>query len=82
MAPLRDPVKNIVYNAQAEDLVDVMVNGKLVMQDRRVLNADERALNRRLQAAGERMWPRMAEGDWAGRDADTLSPQSFPAWEE
>jgi cytosine/adenosine deaminase-related metal-dependent hydrolase len=82
MVPLRDPVKNIVYNAQAEDLLDVMVNGKLVMQDRRVLNADERALNRRLQAAGERMWPRMAEGDWANRDADTLSPQSFPAWEE
>ena len=81
MVPLRDPVKNIVYNAQAEDLVDVMVNGKLVMRDRRVLNADERALTRRLQAAGERMWPRMAAGDWAGRDADTLSPQSFTAWE-
>src|SRR5439155_18529201 len=57
MAPLRDLAKNIVYSAQAEDLADVMIDGKLVMQDRRVLNADERALARRLQDAGERMWP-------------------------
>jgi 5-methylthioadenosine/S-adenosylhomocysteine deaminase len=82
MAPLRDPVKNIVYSAQAEDLADVMIDGKLVMKDRRVLNADERALARRLQEAGERTWPAMHRGDWAGRDADTLSPQSFPAWED
>jgi cytosine/adenosine deaminase-related metal-dependent hydrolase len=81
MAPLRDPVKNIVYAAQAADLADVMVNGRVVMRDRRVLGADERAVARRLQAAGERMWPRLREGDWAGRDADTLSPPSFPAWE-
>ena len=33
---------------------------------------------RRLQAGGERMWPAMARGHWDGRDADTLSPQSFP----
>jgi hypothetical protein len=24
----------------------------------------------------------MQQGDWAGRDADTLSPQSFPAWQD
>lgn len=82
MVPLRDPVKNIVYSAQAEDLADVMVNGKIVMRDRRVLGLDERAVSRRLQEAGERMWPNMQQGDWAGRDADTLSPQSFPAWED
>ncbi len=81
MVPLRDPVKNIVYSAQAQDLADVMVNGRIVMRDRRVLGLDERAVSRRLQAAGERMWPNMHRGDWAGRDADTLSPQSFPLWE-
>jgi 5-methylthioadenosine/S-adenosylhomocysteine deaminase len=82
LTPLRDPVKNIVYSAQANDIADVMVNGRIVMRDRQVLGADERALARRLQAAGERMWPAMQQGDWAGRDADTLSPQSFPAWQD
>ncbi len=82
MTPLRDPIKNIVYSAQAHDLADVMVNGKIVMQDRRVLGLDEADLCRRLQAGGERMWPAMAQGHWNGLDADALSPQSFPAWRE
>lgn len=81
MTPLRDPVKNIVYSAQAHDLADVMVNGRVVMRDRRVLGLDERDVVRRLQAGGERMWPAMARGHWDGRDADTLSPQSFPLWQ-
>jgi len=33
-----------------------------------------------LQAGGERMWPRMREFDWAGSEADELSPQTYPAW--
>jgi hypothetical protein len=81
MTPLRDPVKNIVYSAQAHDLADVMVNGRVVMRDRRVLELDERDAMRRLQAGGERMWPAMARGHWDGRDADTLSPQSFAPWQ-
>jgi cytosine/adenosine deaminase-related metal-dependent hydrolase len=80
MTPLRDPVKNIVYNATDEDVDRVWVNGRLVVDGGRVLAADERAILEALQAAGERMWPRMREFDWAGRDADELSPQTYPAW--
>lgn len=82
LTPLRDPVKNIVYSAQAQDIADVMVNGTIVVRDRRVLGLDEREVCARLQAGGERMWPAMAKGHWAGKDADALSPQSFPMWEE
>ena len=46
----------------------------------RVLAADEGAILAALQAAGERMWPRMAKYDWAGRDADQLSPQTYADW--
>jgi len=42
--------------------------------------ADERAIFAALQAGGERMWPRMGPFDWAGRDADALSPQTYPSW--
>src|SRR5574342_38550 len=56
MTPLRDPVKNIVYNATAEDVDRVWVNGRLVVDGGRVLGADERAIFAALQAAGERMW--------------------------
>ncbi|HKB24851.1 MAG TPA: chlorohydrolase family protein [Methylomirabilota bacterium] len=80
MTPLRDPVKNIVYNATDEDVDRVYVDGRLVVDGGRVLAADEPAILRGLQAAGERMWPRMAKHDWAGRGADELSPQTYPEW--
>jgi cytosine/adenosine deaminase-related metal-dependent hydrolase len=80
MTPLRDPVKNIVYNATAEDVDRVWVNGRVVVDGGRVLAADERAILDALQAGGERMWPRMREFDWAHRGADELSPPSYPEW--
>lgn len=36
MTPLRDPVKNIVYNATDEDVDRVYVNGRLVVDGGRV----------------------------------------------
>jgi 5-methylthioadenosine/S-adenosylhomocysteine deaminase len=80
MTPLRDPVKNIVFNATAEDVDRVYVDGRLVVDGGRVLAADERAILAALQAAGERMWPRMQQYDWAKRGADQLSPQTYPEW--
>jgi cytosine/adenosine deaminase-related metal-dependent hydrolase len=81
MTPLRDPVKNIVYNASAEDVDRVWVNGRLVVEGGRVRAADEPAILAALQAAGERMWPRMGQHDWAGRDVDALSPPTYEPWE-
>jgi cytosine/adenosine deaminase-related metal-dependent hydrolase len=80
MTPLRDPVKTIVYNATEEDVDRVWVNGRLVVDGGRVLGADEDAILGALQAAGERMWPRMTKYDWAGRGADQLSPPTYPEW--
>lgn len=81
MVPLRDPIKNLVYSAQAEDLLGVMVDGRWLMRDRVVLTADERDVAARLQREGERMWGRMHVGDWAGRDVDEMSPPTYPAFE-
>src|SRR5258705_3099055 len=78
--PLRDPIKNIVYNASDEDVASVYVNGRLVVDGGRVLAADERAILAALQAGGDRMWPRMAKSDWAGRGAHALSPPTHPDW--
>tara|TARA_Y100000815_G_scaffold270864_1_gene296354 strand:- start:119 stop:1567 length:1449 start_codon:yes stop_codon:yes gene_type:complete len=79
MVPLRDPIKNIVFNATSQDLRDVMVDGAWVMREGQVLNVDERAVSEALQQAGERVWssvnPEVAES------ADELSPQTFPDFE-
>src|SRR5690606_23306107 len=81
MTPLRDPVKNIVYSAQADDVRDVVIDGEFRMRDRVIPGVEPVALTRDLQAAADRMWSRMGEVDHAGRSVDQLSPQSFPAWE-
>jgi len=91
MVPLRDPIKNIVFNATHEDLKDVMIDGRWVMQDKRVLTIDEETVCRNLQAAGERSWAAMTPGDWGGDETgdwftkqagDEISPHTYRDFEE
>ena len=82
MTPLRDPIRNIVYSATAEDLDTVLIDGEVRMRGREIPGVDVAALTRDLQAAGERMWANVNRGDWAGRTIDELAPQTFPAFEQ
>jgi cytosine/adenosine deaminase-related metal-dependent hydrolase len=82
MSPLRDPIRNLVFNAQNEDAQTVIINGKIVLQDRVLTNGvNVKELARRVQAAGERMWPNLHKGHWAHHTVDELSPQSFAVWD-
>jgi len=81
MTPLRDPVKNIVYSAQAEDLRTVIIDGAVCMDDGRILGLDAEAAVHALQQSAERMWHAMESVDWAGRSVDRLSPQTFPEFQ-
>ena len=82
MTPLRDPIRNLVYSAAAEDLDTVLIDGEIRMRHREIPGVDLAALTRGLQAAGERMWANVNKGDWAGRSIDELAPQTFPAWRD
>lgn len=78
MTPMRDPVRNIVYSAQAEDLNASMVDGRFIMRDRHLPDCDTAALLADLQAGAESMWANMHREDWGHRDINTLSPESYP----
>ncbi|WP_293802026.1 chlorohydrolase family protein [uncultured Bosea sp.] len=78
MAPVRDPIRNIVYSAQSEDLHSSIIDGRWVMRDRQVPGFDRGSLAGHLQAAADEMWKGMNKGDWAARSIDELSPESFP----
>ncbi len=59
ITPVRDPIKNIVYSATAEDLHSVMIDGAWVMRDGKVLHVDERAVTVALQTRrGAHVGPR------------------------
>jgi len=78
MTPMRDPIRNLVYYAQPSDLADVVVDGRLIVEDGQVLGADVAAAVRGVQRAGERMWERWPQGDWAARTLDQVAPQTYP----
>lgn len=82
MAPVRDPLRNIVYSADHGDIDTVIVDGRAVVVGGRVPGLDEAEVSARLQAGAERMWSRIPQGDWAGRDVDGLSPPSLPAFRD
>lgn len=44
LSPLFDPQKALVYSARGADVRDVVIDGRLVMRDRKVLTVDEDAL--------------------------------------
>lgn len=81
MTPMRDPVRNIVYSAQAEDLNAAMVDGAFIMKDRIVPGYDIKALTADLQEGAEYMWANMHRQDWAKRDIQALSPESYPEFQ-
>lgn len=81
MVPMRDPVKNIVYSAEMEDVEMVIINGRVVVENGVVTGEDQRELNRKVQEAAGRMWSRVGTHDWARRSVDELSPMTFDFWE-
>ncbi len=50
LCPLHHAVSQLVYSARGGDVVHSMINGRMVMQDRRLLTIDEDALLARMDA--------------------------------
>jgi len=55
-----EPVQNLVYHAHARDVEMVLVDGAVVVDDRRLRTVDAAALIDRAQVAAEAAWGRFA----------------------
>jgi 5-methylthioadenosine/S-adenosylhomocysteine deaminase len=49
LTPLYNPISHLVYAARGSDVLHSMINGRLVMRDRRLLTLDEAAILDRVQ---------------------------------
>jgi 5-methylthioadenosine/S-adenosylhomocysteine deaminase len=78
MTPMRDPIRNIVYSAEPEDLREVMVDGRWVMRGRELLTIEVTHAVEGVRRAGAHVWTRWPQCDWGGREIDELSPMSCP----
>lgn len=54
LAPLLDPEKALVYSARGGDVRDAVIDGRVVMRDRKVLTVDENALLREAEQVARR----------------------------
>jgi cytosine/adenosine deaminase-related metal-dependent hydrolase len=64
---LRDPVNNLVYAADGRSVRCVVADGRLVVDDGRVLFADEAAVSEQVQALGEALLARTGTAVNRGR---------------
>jgi cytosine/adenosine deaminase-related metal-dependent hydrolase len=73
-----DPIKAFIEYGSGRDIETVIVDGRVVMEERRFLGIDEDALLDSVQAEAERIWAKIPEWDVFGRRADQVSPWAFP----
>jgi len=58
LMPLNDPVSHIVYNAHGDDVIDSIIDGRIVMKDRRVLTMDEDEVLREVEKRSRELFER------------------------
>lgn len=54
LTPLLDPLKALVYSARGGDVRDVVIDGRVIMRDRKILTVDENALLAEAEQAARR----------------------------
>lgn len=79
--PCRDPVRALVNSATREDVTHVMVDGRLVVEEGRLLTVDEAGLVAEVQRVTEAIWDRIPENHYLGLPTDQVSPPSYEPWE-
>jgi 5-methylthioadenosine/S-adenosylhomocysteine deaminase len=81
IGPYRDPVKALVNCATTDDVEQVIVDGRVVVEHGRVVGVDEERLLREAQAHAEQLWGSVQEWHGQGLTVDRFSPLSFPPLE-
>lgn len=77
MCPLRDPIKALIYTGGSRHINKVVIDGKILVDNNRLIGVDEERIIKDMQKVGERMLERAPKKDWAHRTHEELSPWSF-----
>lgn len=80
MRPVRDPVRNLVYAASEEDVDRVVIDGRVVVEDGKVLGMDEGRIASELQRIGDHFIDTIPGRNKEGKTAEEISPLSFIEW--
>lgn len=61
LAPITDPVANLVFCGQGTDVSDVVVDGRYVMRNREILSVDAQEVLRETQRRADALWQARAQ---------------------
>jgi cytosine/adenosine deaminase-related metal-dependent hydrolase len=81
MAPLRDPIRNLVQLAESSDVDMVIVDGETLVEDGRVLRFDEEKNFEAMQRSLNEICVRIPEKDRLGRTIEDLMAPTLKKWE-
>lgn len=74
---IEDPIRTLLMHATGANVATVIVNGRIVMEDRQLPGIDADALQTRAQAHFDTMKAAYSERDYRRRDPDALFPPTF-----
>jgi len=77
IAPVYDPIKSLVNAATSDNVEKVYCDGKLLVDEGRVLGVDERKLLLEVQKIADAEWKRVSQWDYAGRELSEYAPLSY-----
>ena len=72
-----DPIKAFIEYGSGRDIETVIIDGRIIVDQRRFLGLDEADLLSRVQGEAEKIWEKIPEWDFMGRRADQISPWAF-----
>jgi cytosine/adenosine deaminase-related metal-dependent hydrolase len=81
IAPVYDPIKSMVNAATSDNVESVYCDGRLLVDQGRVLGVDEPKLIAEVQEIADNDWKRVPNWDFAQRKLRDYAPLSFEEWE-
>jgi cytosine/adenosine deaminase-related metal-dependent hydrolase len=78
IGPVNDPIKGLLAAGSAADVDTVIVDGRTLVERKRLVGVDEERLREDAEGVAARFRAAAAERSWSGRPAEALFPAAFP----
>jgi cytosine/adenosine deaminase-related metal-dependent hydrolase len=81
VGPVPDPIRALVHLATPDMVDTVIVDGRVLVRDKRLMVCDEAQVLDAARTSAQRIWSHFPEYDWAGRSITQAFPPAIKPWE-
>jgi len=80
IGPFTDPIRALIYQGSPDMVHTVICDGRVLLEDKRLLVCDEREVLAAARRSADRVWGGFADYHWAGRSVDEEFPPAIRPW--